>query len=152
MQWFVITFLRTLFLPFLNWTTRRGGERAWVGWELVPKILASLTGRFARLLCWDDRSALEGIMKLTDLADGLIGATGEWQLEGDSCAIKTIMHCPLAEQLTSTPEFCTNLGVIMGQEAYKTYTPNLQVDYKIPTTLSQGHISCQYIIKVKVQK
>jgi hypothetical protein len=96
-----------------------------------------------------DESAIQGMMRLTDLADGLIGVKGEWQTSGENLAMKSIPRCPIAEQLRVTPGFCTHLGVIMGQEAFKRYAPEFDIEYDIPTTLSQGHAECQYILRLK---
>jgi hypothetical protein len=95
-----------------------------------------------------NESAIIGMMRLTDLADGLIGVSGEWQIRDDEYATKSIPRCPIAEQLQATPGFCTHLGVIMGEEAFKRYAPEYEIEYEIPTTISQGHAKCQYILRL----
>lgn len=118
MKWLTISFLRNILLPLLKWTTLWRGEQAWTGWERLTRFLANATGRVARWLHNSDEPAIVGMMRLTDLADGLIGVDGEWETTGDLYAVKSIPRCPIAEKLQSTPGFCIHLGVIMGQEVF----------------------------------
>lgn len=149
MKWLVVPFLRYILLPLLKWTTLQGGEEDWTRWEQLTRFLAKTTGTVARWMRNPGEPAIVGMMRLTDLADGLIGVGGEWQRSGDKYATKSIPRCPIAEQLKSTPGFCTHLGVIMGQEAFERFAPEYKIEYDIPSTLSQGHAECQYILRLK---
>jgi hypothetical protein len=72
---------------------------------------------------------------------------------GDTVAVLgrgfTITRCTIAEQLQSTPGFCTRLGILMGLEAFTFYAPEYEIEYDIPSTLSQGHTGCRYILTLK---
>jgi hypothetical protein len=85
---------------------------------------------------------------LVDRADGLLGIRGDWQLAGPARAVKRITYCPLAGDLQAVPAFCTRLGVVMGQAAFRTYAPNVPFNYNIPQTLSQGGPYCEYVLSI----
>jgi hypothetical protein len=97
-------------LSLLKWTTLCGGERSWRGWERLTKILAGALGYATHWGGYPDELVTIRMMRLTDWADGLIGARGAWQTTGDLSATKTIPNCLLAEHLQSTPGFWTRLG------------------------------------------
>jgi hypothetical protein len=152
MKIITIPFLRYLFLPILRISIDWGGENSWRYWGKLTKFLARVSGKAARFLSDPNKLALEGMMQLTDFTDGLIGVQGKWEITGINNATKIIDKCPLAEQLNSTPQFCTKLGVIMGLEAFDKYAPEFEIQYEIPTTLSKGNLNCQYILKIKPRK
>jgi hypothetical protein len=156
MKWMTIPFLRYILLPLLKFTTLWHGEQAWIGWEGLTRFLTKASGLAARWFRNPDEPAFVGMMRMIDLADGLIGVRGAWQTTGDLSATKTIPNCLLAEHLQSTPGFCTRLGVIMGQEVFKRYAPEYEIEYEIEyditTTLSQGHAECHYILRLKPHK
>ncbi len=140
--------LRHVLLPLLGWTTRRGGERAWRLWEALTRALSRLAGTLARFARRADEPPLAGLIRLTDWADASIRAEGEWVERGPRRAVKRIRACPLAAQLRATPGFCTRLGVVMGEAAFRAYASEMPVEYRIPQTLSQGEAFCEYVVEV----
>lgn len=138
-----------LVLSPLILSTQLFGERAWWMWERLTVIMTRLIIWLARpylhrqgILPDDARS----LMRLVDLADELAGAEGEWLDNGRGRMVKRIHYCPHAERLKEAPAFCTRLGVIMGQVAFRTYAPSIFMRYAIPRTLSQGDPYCEYIL------
>ncbi len=133
-------------------STRLFGERAWWIWERLTVIMT-------RLIIWLARPYLrrqniygddvEDLMRLVDLADELVGAEGEWLENGLGRMVKRIRYCPHAERLKKVPTFCTRLGVVMGQVAFRTYAPLLSVRYAIPRTMSQGDPYCEYVLTIE---
>ncbi len=141
-----------LVLTPLILSTRLFGERAWWMWERLTVIVT-------RLIIWLARPYLrrqniygddvEDLMRLVDLADELVGAEGEWLENGLGRMVKRIRYCPHAERLKKVPTFCTRLGVVMGQVAFRTYAPLISVRYAIPRTMSQGDPYCEYVLIIE---
>lgn len=138
-----------LLIPTLQLTTRLGGERVWRAWQWLTVALASLVGWLARQRRPAGESPVVGMMWLVDQADKLIGAEGAWVETGPTRAVKRITRCPHAERLRALPAFCTRLGVVMGERAFRAYAPNVRVDYAIPQALSQGDPCCEYVLTIR---
>lgn len=138
--------------PPLVLSTRFFGERAWWIWEcltvLTTRLIIWLACPYLRRqgIYGDD---VRDLMRLVDLADELVGAEGEWLDNGPGRMVKHIRACPHAERLKETPAFCTRLGVVMGQVAFRTYAPLVSVRYIIPKTMSQGDPYCEYVLIVE---
>jgi hypothetical protein len=141
-----------LVLTPLILSSRLFGERAWWIWGRLTVVVT-------RLIIWLARPYLrrQGIygddvrdlMRLVDLADELMGAEGEWLDNGPGQMVKRIRACPHAERLKENPAFCTRLGAVMGQVAFRTYAPLVSVRYIIPKTMSQGDPYCEYVLIVE---
>ena len=134
-------------IPGLRLTTRMGGEWAWRAWEGVSRILAKCTGFVAKFRYPNIDCSMVGHMRIIDRADKLIKAEGEWVETNSVRAVKRITFYPHAGQLQLIPDFCTRLGVLLGQETFGTYAPKVKVAHTIRRTLSQGDPYCEYILE-----
>jgi len=50
------------------------------------------------------------------------------------------------------PDFCTRLGLKMGEAAFQAYAPDLPVRYAITRTMSRGDPYCEYILVALAHK
>jgi len=145
-------------LPFLlapvNLSIRFFGPRAWEAWERLVTLgtwmFVTLARPYLRRRC-PRKDGLRGLACLVDLADGLIGVEGEWVEQGPERMVKHVYYCPCALLLQQMPDFCTRLGLKMGEAAFQAYAPGLPVRYAITRTISRGDPYCEYILAMRNQ-
>lgn len=119
------------------------GDAIWPPLEVVAGGMGALLGTVARPLMKRAPEAhpLAPVMVLTNLVERSLGIDGSDEY-GPGTVRRVVHHCPFADQLHDTPEFCLRLGFIGGQRAFAKVVP--AADYVISTTKSQGSACCEY--------
>jgi len=139
--------LTTLFTIFVVRPIRAAhrvfGDKIWPPLELLAGGLGSIFGAALRPLLRSapDAHPLEPVMRVTNLVESSLGIQGTDEY-GPGTVRRLVHHCPFAEHLRDTPDFCMRLGFIGGQKAFSKVLP--AAEYAIRSTKSQGAACCEY--------
>ena len=134
----------------LCWGHGRIGAGMWPPLEVGCRSVTRLAGRIASPLALLARgSTLGPAMMFVDLAEGIFGITGEWEIVDDATVIRRVPSCPFAAKLRdkNTTEFCTILGLALGEGFMAGFGPRGTLSFEIRSTISCGGACCEYVVK-----
>lgn len=124
-------------------------EAIWTPLERLSLVAAGAAARAARpFLTEPGQHPLQAAMRFVDLAEGLVGIQGEWEVVDQHTAVRRVHHCPHARGLRRTSEFCTRMGLVLGQSLSQQLVDDPSVHFEVVNTLSQGHECCEYQLSV----
>ena len=134
----------------LCWGHGRIGAGMWPPLEAGCRTVTRLAGRVASpLLLVAEGSTLRTVMMLIDLAEGIFGITGEWEILDQKTAVRRVPRCPFAAKLRdrNTTQFCTILGRAIGEEFMAGLSPGGNLSFEIRSTISCGGECCEYVVR-----